>query len=449
MRRILFFLASASLLLGGLGCSSESPVTPAQDSGTDSPAIDAAADAPVTPPDAAPDSGIVCTRAAQAKTAPASLYDALVKDLITATDKKALVDTFLTNVQAQGGTPLEGKGDRLVFLVRGAGPLGPWSIAGSFTGWKSNPQPMGLLPGTDLYVLDTNVARGTAHQYKLLSGTTDAGFLEDPLAKNVAWDGIDHQDVGFFNAVAHAADLDPSKGRLERSRAHASKLNDDRDVFTYLPPAYDDGSCKKLPHLVFHDGNESLTRASFVTPIDATYASTPSASAVIVFVALPNQNVRMDQYTFGTSGAKGDDYGDFLLNDLEPTLAKTYRLCPKAAATGLAGASLGGLISSYLAFQHPEHWGYVGSQSGSYFWSSNALITRASADPKVAVRFYLDHGCPNDNCVENRSLNDALVAKGYDVKHVEEANAQHDWAFWQKRLPQLLVRFREGQTSCE
>lgn len=410
---------------------------------------DAAPDASASDSSRPDASGPVCTRAAQAKTAPASLYDAFVKDLLTSTNKKALVDAFLTNVQAQGGTPLEGAGDRLVFLARGAGPLGPWNVAGSFTGWKANPQPMGMLPGTDLWVLDASVARGTAHQYKLLSGTTDAGFMEDPLAKNVVWDGIDHKDVGFFNAIAHPGDLDPKLGRLERFRAHATKLGDDRDVFVYLPPAYDDGSCKKLPHLVVHDGNESLTRASFVGPIDATYQTTPSASAVLAFVALPNQNVRMDQYTFGTPGAKGDDYGDFLLADLEPLLAGSYRLCSAPSATGLAGASLGGLISGYLAFQHPEHWGYVGSQSGSFFWNGDAMITRAKADPKVAVRFYLDHGCPNDNCDSNRSLNDALVAKGYDVKHVEETNGQHDWAYWQKRLPALLTRFREGQTACE
>jgi enterochelin esterase family protein len=432
--------------LGLVACSSEAPSVPAADAGADVAPVDAASDAPATP-DA--DAGPICTRAAQAKTAPAALYDAFVKDLITAPNKQALVDAFLTNVQAQGGTPLEDGGDRLVFLARGAGPLGPWSIAGSFTGWKTNPQPMGLLPGTDLWVLDVHVARGTAHAYKLLSGTSDAGFTEDPLAKNVVWDGIDHQGVGFFNAIAHPADLDPKVGRIERLRAHATKLNDDRDVFVWLPPAYDDGSCKKLPHLVFHDGNESLTRASFVAAIDPTYQATPSASAVLAFVALPNQNVRLDQYTFGTSTAKGDDYGDFLLADLEPTLAKSYRLCPAASATGLAGASLGGLISAYLAFQHPEHWGFVGSQSGSFFWNGDAMVARAKTDPKVGLRFYLDHGCPNDNCDSNRALNDALVAKSYDVKHVEEPNGQHDWSYWRKRLPALLQRFREGQTACE
>jgi len=388
----------------------------------------------------------VCTRASQATTAPASIYDALVADLATLADgqKPARVAQFVADVDAQGGTPLEDFGDRLVFVVRGAPPMGPWSVAGSFTGWKANPQPMTQLPGTDLWVLDAHVARGTAHPYKLLSGTTDDGFAEDPLAHHVVWDGIDRGTVGQFNAVAHPGDGDGSKGRIEvHHGVRATKLGDARDVFVYLPSRYDDGSCDALPHIAFHDGNESLTRGDFAAVADATYATSPDASAVLAFVALPSQDVRMDEYTFGTQGALGDDYGEFLVDDLEPLLAKDYRLCATPASRGLAGASLGGLISTYLAFQRPDVWGYVGSQSGSYFWNNDALITRASQDPTVALHFYLDTGCPdeNDNCSVVEAMNQALSQKGYGVVYVESNGAQHDWPFWAARLPKLLTSF--------
>lgn len=449
--------ASLGLVLALAACSD------AATTATTSPIDDASvADVFVAPPADASASDVFvpadasqkadCSRKGQAKTAPTSLFDAFTSDAKTLSGAQltARVDKLIADVIAQGGAPLEDPSDRLVFLARGAGPLGPWSVAGSFTNWKANALPLAQVPGTDLWVLDTHVARGQAHQYKLLSGTTDAGFMEDPLARNVVWDGINHQTVGEFNAIAHPSDGDPAKGRLERhSKVHATKLADDRDVFVYLPPRYDDGSCDALPHLVFHDGNEDLTRGDFMSVVDATYAKTPTAAAVLAFVALPNQNVRMDQYTFTTPGALGDDYGDFLLNDLEPMLGKGYRVCATAGATGQSGASLGGLISTYLAFQHPEHWGYVGAQSASYFWDNDAMVTRAGNDPVVPVRFYLDNGCPNDNCVEVNAVNTALVKKGYDVLHVEEPNAQHDWAYWAGRLPKLLQRFREGKTGCQ
>src|SRR5262249_11538641 len=161
--------------------------------------------------------------------------------------------------------------------------------------------------------------------------------------------------------------------------------------------------CAVMPHIVFHDGNESLTRGDF-----AGVANQAGVSYALVFVALASQNVRMDEYTFGTSTALGDQYGDFLVNDLEPILSASYRFCTKAR--GIAGASLGGLISTYLAFERSDVWGFVGSQSGSYFWNSGAMITRASQDPVVPVRFYLDTGCPdaNDNCTVVQQERDAL-----------------------------------------
>jgi enterochelin esterase family protein len=402
-----------------------------------------------------PDSGPLpdCSRTAQASTAPPSLYDAFVKELATIPDQSgrdARVAKLIADISAAGGAPLQAPGgDRVVFLVRGAPAVGPWSVAGSFTAWKTNALAMTQVAGTDLYVVDTHIAHGTAHAYKLLSGTADTGFAEDALASNVVWDGIDHKTVGYFNGVVHAEDGDKTKGRIIAKRhVHAATLGDDRDVFVYLPPKYDDGSCAVLPHLLVHDGNESLTRGDFAKKADETYAANPELSAILVFVALSSQNVRMDEYTFNTPSALADKYGAFLLSELEPQIKSAYRVCGTPESRGQSGASLGGLISTYLAFQHPEEWGYVGAQSASLFWDTNAMITRAGADPKVAVRFYLDHGCPNDNCIENQNMSTALTAKGYDVDHVEVAGAQHDWAYWADRFPQMLTYFRAGKAAC-
>ncbi len=83
---------------------------------------------------------------------------------------------------------------------------------------------------------------------------------------------------------------------------------------------------------------------------------TPDESAVLTFVALSDQNVRMDEYTFGTQTALGDAYGDFLVSDLLPKVESNVRVCTSASARGISGASLGGLISTYLAFGRPDVW---------------------------------------------------------------------------------------------
>ena len=229
----------------------------------------------------------------------------------------------------------------------------------------------------------------------------------------------------------------------------STQLNDDRDVFIYLPAAYEQAPCASLPSIYFHDGNESLTRTPFHFKADEHFKTNGNDSAVLVFVALPSQNQRLAEYTFSTGTApRGDAYLNALKTELVPQISAKFRVCGAADDRGLSGASLGGLISARGAFNHPETFGYIGSQSGSYFWNNAELVTRAGATPVVAVRWYIDHGCPDDNCMSNRDLVTALNGRGYSVVHNEEALGQHDWAYWQKRLPQLFSTFRAGRTGC-
>lgn len=382
-----------------------------------------------------------CDRPTQVKTATLSLFDAFA----ATTASPAAVDKLVTDVTAAGGTPLEDpKSDRVVFLARGSSAM---KVVGSFVAWKAeNALAMTQVAGTDLWVLDTTLPRGTSHEYKLLSGSA---YLQDPLAKNVVWDGLDRGTVGEMNAIAHARDLPPNKGRVVATgKMHATKLANDRDAYVYTPPRYDDGTCAKLPVVVIHDGNESLTRGGFAVEADTLFASRPDLSAILVFVALPDQSVRMSEYSFGGS-SKGAQYVEFLADELLPALSKSYRLCGKPAARGISGASLGGLISAYGAFERADAWGWVGAQSGSFFWGSNAMITRVQNETVRPVRFYLDSGEPADNFEVTNQLASALSQRGYDHVRVTEPGGQHEWGYWRRRFAGMLTHFRDKQTTCD
>lgn len=440
---------------GGDAASPSGPeATPGPSGGPGTqPAPPATTEPPVVP------TPIACSRKDQARTAPVALFDAFQTDVagLAAGDRPARVAKLLADVAAQGGTPLEDPiSGRVVFLAKGAPPSGPWSAVGSFGGWdKAKGAALAEIPGTDLYWGEATIPRGASFTYKLLSGTSDGGFAQDPLARNLDWDGFDTGTVGSFNGVGHPEDWPAGKGRLvHQGKLHAQKLGNDRDVYTYLPPRYDDASCPKLPVVVFHDGNEALTRGGFAVEADALYAARPELSAVLVFVALPTQTVRMDEYTFGTATAKGADYVDFIVADLLPAMSKGYRLCSKAEARGLSGASLGGLISTYAAFESPSTFGWVGAQSSSYFWENEAMITRVQSSPKIATRFYLDSGdpggtCTGDNCAVTDEMEQAMKAKGYDVVRVKAAGALHEWSYWRARFAGMLTHFRDKQTACD
>lgn len=452
------FLAACFLV----ACGTTEAETPASAPG------EPAAPAPATPgtvdPGAAPDGGPKptpepapdCSRKAQAKTAPVALWDTFTKDAaaLNGAALSARVDKLLADVAAQGGAPLEDPaGDRVVFLARGTSPSGTWKAIGGFVDWdKARAVTLAQVNGTDLYAGEAKVARGKSHDYKLLVSADDSGFREDPLARNVRWDGIDRGfgKKGEFNAVIHPQDLPSAQGRLvSLGKVHATKLANDRDVWVYFPPRYDDGKCEKLPSVVFHDGMESLTRGGFAVAADALYAQSPELSAVLAFVGLPTQEVRMQEYSFGMSDSKGVQYVDFLAEELLPKLAKENRLCSKAGAKGISGASLGGLISTFAAFEEPTTWGWVGAQSSSYFWNDDAMLKRVESTPKIDVRFYLDSGCPGDNCVVTDEMDEIMTTKGYDHVRIKEDGAKHEWSFWNARLAGMLTHFRDKQTVCD
>jgi hypothetical protein len=77
------------------------------------------------------------------------------------------------------------------------------------------------------------------------------------------------------------------------------------------------------------------------------------------------------------------------------------------------------------------------------------MITRVSSSPKKPLRFYLDSGCPQDNCEVTDQLAQVLEAKGYEHVRIKQDGATHDWSFWRDRLGGLLTHFRDGQTACD
>src|SRR6185295_17824918 len=118
-------------------------------------------------------------------------------------------------------------------------------------------------------------------------------------------------------------------------------------------------------------------------------------------------------------------------------------------ARGISGASLGGLISSFGAFEKPDVWGWVGAQSASFFWDDNALIDRVDTESVRPVRFYLDSGSPDDNYDVTNEFAAALQRRGYDYVRITQQDAAHDWPYWRARFAGLLTHFRDKQTVCD
>jgi enterochelin esterase family protein len=128
----------------------------------------------------------------------------------------------------------------------------------------------------------------------------------------------------------------------------------------------------------------------------------------------------------------------------------------------IGGSSYGGLAATCAAYRHPETFGNVLSQSGSYWWTpppdpSKPDTFTPGADPsyvaqlfvnspKLPLRFYLDAGSleldrdgdGSSILVTNRHLRDVLRAKGYEVFY-QEFQGGHDYLSWRGTLADGLI----------
>ena len=426
----------ALLLLAG-GCSDD--VLPPADAVPDTALPDAAVDAPgaEAAPDLVPDAP---TPDSQSCAAPApvdtrALFTTLEADLATLTDpaqRAARIDTFMNDVAAAGGTPLR-DASGVVFLYRGL-PTGALSVAGSFNSWTPGADPMQTFSGTDLHYLDKPIAPA-GQEYKLV--TAAGTWLQDPLARSVTWDGIASAGLGAFNSVIPPWSAPGTEGRLEWLQVKSPELSNTRDVFVYLPAAYDQESCARYPTLLVNDGNESITRSHFDQVADATIAAGKARPVIMVFVALASQADRMSEYSCDAAD-KGDEYADFLCDTLLPLVDKTYRTEGTPQSRGVIGASMGGLSAYAALWWRNDCLRRAGAQSGSFFYKSDMMIDRVKGPTSVQVSHaYLDNGL--DNLEPTHDMRDALKGQSIPVYHWEDTTQDHDWSAWQDRFDEALA----------
>jgi predicted alpha/beta superfamily hydrolase len=175
----------------------------------------------------------------------------------------------------------------------------------------------------------------------------------------------------------------------------------------------------------------------------------------IIIVGVYNTEDRIPEYTHLSNapygGGRADDYGRLLVDVVKPLIDAAYRTKPEAQYTGVAGSSLGGLVSMYFGLTHSNTFTRLGVVSPSVWWANRDIVTRVNDTPsKLPLRIWLDIGTNEDGTVEDsqrtvedtRLLRDALAAKGWvldtDLKYLEAQGARHNEAAWAARTEQIL-----------
>jgi predicted alpha/beta superfamily hydrolase len=233
-----------------------------------------------------------------------------------------------------------------------------------------------------------------------------------------------------------------------------------RNVIVYLPPGYADEPQRRYPVLYMHDGQNIFDEAtSFIGiewGVDETAERLIRDGAIppIIVVGVYNTEDRVSEYTpvadpaYG--GGQADAYGRFLIEELKPFIDATYRTRPEREHTGVAGSSLGGLVSMYFALTHGDVFSRIGVVSPAVWWADADILDRVAAAEKVESRIWVDVGTAESTgstgaqiwVDQARALRDALLAKGWalgdDLAYLEDPGAGHNEAAWAGRMEAIL-----------
>ncbi len=351
-------------------------------------------------------------------------------------DSFSEVTDLLDALRVRGLAPLATSRGTL-FVAPGSPDEPKPQLRGDLNGWEATPEHT-LEPLTRRLYTRFVEAPVMPSAYKLVYGDGAAWFT-DPSNPSIQWDGVQAAGVGEFNSILARGTDGPRLVWLPG--VESPELGNRRDVYVWLPGAYATEPDRRFPVLYLHDGNESLSRSQLDAVAAEWVARDPSNAFIAVFAHLPAQDVRLAEYTFGTTDGRGDAYAEFVARTLVPYIDARFRTLARPGARGVAGASLGGLISYRIATQYPDVFEYAAGISSSFWWEDRLMVDELRRLGCQDLTYYLDSGAPGDGVEGTRAMRDALVDLGCTHTHVEEPGASHDWFFWKRRFPGLLDAF--------
>ncbi|MBI2933170.1 MAG: hypothetical protein HYY16_16115, partial [Planctomycetes bacterium] len=303
-------------------------------------------------------------------------------------------------------------------------------LAGDFTDWQSQPRRLDRVD--DVFYLRLPLDRRARIEYQFI---VDGTWKTDPWNARNCDNGLGGVNSWFGMPGYVAPATLPAtvrKGRVEEAEIGGHK------VWVYLPPDYTDR--ERYATMYFQDGQDYLKRADAAGVFDALISSGAIPPVIGVFIAPVD---RGEEYWCNA------DYTRIFVEELVPWVDGRYATRTGRDDRGIMGASLGGLISVHLAYEHPRKFGRVASQSGAFYSNDFArqdgtkvqgtkLFDRVRASRLHPSRMHVTVGryewLLEDNRAFTKLLTELKVTHAY-----EEYFHGHTWTFWKEQLPAILT----------
>ncbi|WP_044113318.1 sialate O-acetylesterase [Segatella maculosa] len=235
--------------------------------------------------------------------------------------------------------------------------------------------------------------------------------------------------------------LDVAKGQVRSLQYYSSSANAWRRALVYTPAAYENDR-KRYPVLYLQHGmgedETGWSRQGLMQNIMDNLIA--KGEAVPMIVVMESGDVKAP-FRGGSNDAGRSTYGasfyNVLLNDLIPTIDRTFRTKSDRDHRAMAGLSWGGHQTFDVVFTHLDKFSYAGAFSGAIFGldinkTYNGIFTRPNeVNSKL---HYLFLGCGTAEDMGTAKLVDDLRKAGVKVDSFVSEGTAHEWLTWRRCL---------------
>lgn len=250
-----------------------------------------------------------------------------------------------------------------------------------------------------------------------------------------------------------AAERRPVVGDVRVLRdVESPQLGARRNLYAYLPPSHGDG--RRYPVLYMHDGLNLFDEAmsnSGEWRVDETMEELAGEGIEAIVIGIPHGPDRGREY----AGEDAEAYLAFLVDTVRPLIEGTFAVDARRESRGIAGSSLGGVVSLHGLFAHPDVFGLAGVLSPAFWWNGDRLFDLVERTPAPPARIYIDVGDDEDSDEKTQAayvdgyerMTALLRRKGYadeSLRAVLDHRGKHHETVWARRFPEAL-RFLLGR----
>jgi predicted alpha/beta superfamily hydrolase len=334
-------------------------------------------------------------------------------------------------------------------------PLENVFVAGSFNNWS---------PSASNFQF-TNNQNGTYTLIADLSGTVEFKFTKGDfltVEKDINCNELANRSLTITQNSNYSFSIANWRDFCENENQHTAtnnveiltnnfsipQFNTSRRIWLYLPPDYH-SSNKNYKVLYMHDGQnlfDNYYSFSGEWGVDESLNilfNQGDEGAIVVGIDNGGAN-RINEYTPWSNptygGGFGEQYMDFIVNNLKPYIDMNYRTKSDRNNTALIGSSLGGLISFYGGLKHPTVFSKLGVFSPSFWFSNEIYPFINQSNLEQTLRMYFIAGSQESTNMVNdiNAVISSLINNGQDeaqINKVIKADGQHAEWFWKREFP--------------